>query len=394
MHFFSTCMVALGSVFSSIWIIVANSWQQTPAGHHIVPVLRDGSPWVVDGVPVLRAEIVDFGAMLLNPSTLHRLVHVWIGCLIAGGFFVMSISAWYLLKGHHREFALRSFKGALVLATLASVAALVSGHFQARNVYATQPAKLAALEGHFKTGPGDLTLFGVPDEQEARVHLKVALPGGLSFMLFEDFESPVAGLDRFRHEDRPRVLLPFASYHLMLGLGMFFIGVTLLACFLWWRGVLFEQRWLLWVFVFAVVGALAANEVGWVAAETGRQPWIVHPPVPHDEAGMLILNDAGVVEYDESLGLRTAHGLSKAIVAEQVVGSIVMFGVIYTLLFAVWIFVLNDKIQKGPEPAEGAPLREDEAGRFFDVARRRPAHSDSLTGAETGQPVRDPTQGE
>ena len=109
---------------------------------------------------------------------------------------------------------------------------------------------------------------------------------------------------------------------------------------------------------------------------------------------MLILNDAGVVEYDESLGLRTAHGLSKAIVAEQVVGSIVMFGVIYTLLFAVWIFVLNDKIQKGPEPVEGAPAREDEVRGFFDVAARRPAHSDSLTGDETGQPVRDPTQGE
>ena len=109
---------------------------------------------------------------------------------------------------------------------------------------------------------------------------------------------------------------------------------------------------------------------------------------------MLILNAAGVVEYDESLGLRTAHALSKAIVAEQVVGSIVMFGVIYTLLFAVWIFVLNDKIQKGPEPVKGTPSGRDDASGFFSVAARRPAHSDSLTSAETGQSVRDPTQGE
>jgi cytochrome d ubiquinol oxidase subunit I len=121
MHFFATCMVALGSIFSSIWIVVANSWQQTPAGSHIVPVLRDGVPWVIDGVPMMRAEIVDFWAMVLSPSSVHRLVHVWIGCFIMGGFFVMSISAWYLLRDRHREFAERSFNGALVLATLASL---------------------------------------------------------------------------------------------------------------------------------------------------------------------------------------------------------------------------------------------------------------------------------
>ena len=123
MHFFATCMVALGSIFSSVWIVVANSWQQTPAGSHIVPVLRDGVPWVVDGVPIMRAEIVDFWAMVLNPSSLQRLVHVWIGCFIMGGFFVMSISAWYLLKERHREFAEHSFKGALVMTALASLAA-------------------------------------------------------------------------------------------------------------------------------------------------------------------------------------------------------------------------------------------------------------------------------
>jgi cytochrome d ubiquinol oxidase subunit I len=376
-------MVALGSVFSSIWIVVANSWQQTPAGHHIVPVLRDGVPWVVNGNPVMRAEIVDFWSMVFNPSTVQRLVHVWIGALIMGGFFVMSISAWYLLRDRHREFALRSFRGALVLATLASLASLASGHLQARNVYETQPAKMAALEAHFETGRGDLTLFGLPDEEAETVRLKIAVPGGLSFLLFNDFETPVVGLDHFRPEDRPRVLIPFVSYHLMAGLGMFFIGLTLLACLLWWRGVLFQQRWLLWIFVFAVIGAVAANEAGWVSAETGRQPWIVHPPVPRDEAGLLLVNYAGVVEYDEGLGLRTAHAASRVIVANQVVGSMVMFGLIYGLLFAVWIFVLNDKIQKGPEPVAAEPSPGEEAARFLDVAARRPAHSDSLTGPET-----------
>jgi len=380
MHFFSTCMVALGSVFSSIWIIVANSWQQTPAGHHIVPLMRDGAPWVVDGIPMMRAEIVDFWAMVFNPSTVHRLVHVWMGSLIMGGFFVMSISAWYLLRDRRREFAVRSFRGALVLATGASLAMLVSGHFQARNVYETQPAKLAAFEGHFETGRGDMTLLGLPDEQQEVVHFELSLAGGLSFLLLDDFDAPVMGLDRFRPEDRPRVAIPFATYHLMVALGMFFIGVTLAACFFWWRGVLFQQRWLLWIFVFAVIGAVAANETGWVASETGRQPWIVHPPIAWEEDGTLRVNEAGVVEYDESLGLRTADAASPAIEADQVLGSIVMFGLIYSLLFAVWVFVLNDKIQKGPEPIEGE-RGEDEA--FLDAAARRPGHKDTLTSSKS-----------
>jgi len=386
MHFFSTCMVALGSVFSSIWIVVANSWQQTPAGHHVVPILRDGAPWVVNCTTMMRAEIVNFWSMVFNPSALHRLVHVWIGALIMGSFFVMSISAWYLLRGRHREFAIRSFRGALALATVASLASLASGHLQARNVYATQPAKMAAMEAHFETERGDLTLFGIPDEERETIRLKVAVPGAFGFLLFDDFEAPVVGLDRFRPEDRPKVMIPFATYHLMVGLGVFFIGLTLVACFLWYRGVLFEQRWLLWVFVFAVIGALAANQAGWVAAETGRQPWVVHPPLPRDEAGALILSRSGTVEYDESLGLRTSRAVSPVIGAGQVVGSMAMFGIIYASLLAVWIFVLNDKIQKGPEPLRRAGAPVDEAGGFLEVAARRPAHLDKLTGPESEKP--------
>ena len=131
MHFFATLMVSLGSIFSSIWIVVANSWQQTPAGHHVVPVLRDGVPLLRDGQPVMRAEITDFWAMVFNPSTVHRLVHVWIGAFLLGAFFVMSIAALYLLKGRHAEFARRSFDGGLVLATVSALARLVSGHGQA-----------------------------------------------------------------------------------------------------------------------------------------------------------------------------------------------------------------------------------------------------------------------
>jgi len=382
MHFFATCMVALGSIFSSIWIVVANSWQQTPTGHHIVPVMRDGVPWVVDGVPIMRAEIVDFWAMVLNPSSIHRLVHVWIGCFIMGAFFVMSISAWYLLRGRHRAFAERSFKGALMLGTLASLAALVSGDLQARNVHEHQPAKLAAVEAHFETGPADLSILGIPDPAAKRVDFDLAIPGGLSLMLYGDASAPVLGLDRFRPQDRPPVRIPFFAFHLMVGLGTFFIVLTLTACFFWWRGTLFRQRWLLWIFVFAVLGAVAANQAGWVVAEVGRQPWIVYPPMPRDAAGAPILDADGFVAYDAREGLRTADAVSPVLTADQVLGSIALFGLIYALLFAVWILVLNDKIQQGPEAHERDEelVRAGEGG-FVGAAARRVAHEDSLTEA-------------
>ena len=379
MHFFSTCMVALGSIFSSVWIVVANSWQQTPAGHHIVPLLRDGRPLVIDGEPVLRAEIVDFWALVFNPSTVHRLVHVWIGAFILGSFFIMSISAYYLLRRRHVEFARRSLEGALLFATIASLAAVVSGHFQARTVYRYQPAKLAAFEAHYRTGPADLSLIGVPDDAAERIRFNLAIPGGLSFLVHDDFDQPVVGLDRFRPADRPPVLLSFASYHVMIGLGSLFVVVTLLAAFLYWRRRLFETRWLLWVLVFAVAGPVIANELGWVAAEVGRQPWIVHPPVAWTEGGDLVVGPDGVVSYDESLGLRTADAVSPAVEASQVAASIAAFGFIYACLLAVWLYLLDKKIRHGPEPL-AAP---DAAGRegVVAVAARLQDHSDSLTGS-------------
>jgi cytochrome d ubiquinol oxidase subunit I len=381
MHFFSTCMVALGSIFSSIWIVVANSWQQTPAGHHIVPILRDGVPWVVDGEVMMRAEIVDFWAMVLNPSTIYRLSHVLVGCFLMGAFFVMSISAFYLLRNRHVEFARHSFRGALALGTVASIAALVGGHFQAKNVYRTQPAKLAAFEGHFETGPAALSLFGLPDEDEGRIRFDLAVPGGLSFLVHEDFHGDVVGLDKFRPEDRPPVVIPFFSYHVMIALGMFFIGLTLTGCWFLRRGTLFRSRRLLWTFVFAVGGALVANQAGWVAAEVGRQPWIVHPPVEWVD-GHLVVGVDGTVEYDETLGLRTSDAVSRAVSEDQVLASLVLFTVIYALLGATWIFLLDRKIRHGPEPVGPRPAARREG--FLDTAAERAGHGEPLTGGSRG----------
>lgn len=388
MHFFSTLMVALGSIFSSVWIVVANSWQQTPAGHHIVPVLRDGVPVIVNGEPLLRAEIVDFWAMVFNPSTIHRLVHVWIGAFIMGAFFVMSISAWYLLKRRHEEFARRSFDGALVLATVASLSALVSGHFQAESVYHHQPAKMAAFEGHFETGPGDLSLFGFPDEEAGTVHWNLAIPGGLSFLLHQDPSATVVGLDRFRPEDRPPVFLSFASYHVMIALGTFFAALTLLASFLRWRGRLYAQRWLLWVFVGAVVLPVVANELGWVAAEVGRQPWIVHPPVAWQPNGDLVVGADGFVAYDEKLGLRTLDAISPTVRAGEVLASLLGFGILYLGLGAVWVFVLDRKIKEGPGAhGHAAPVGAGSSGGTTAAPARREGGDPGPPRTGGGEPV-------
>ncbi|MBK9964937.1 MAG: cytochrome ubiquinol oxidase subunit I [Holophagales bacterium] len=381
MHFFSTLMVSLGSIFSSVWIIVANSWQQTPAGHHIVPVLRNGVPLVRNGEPVLRAEIVDFWALVFNPSSVHRLVHVWIGAFLVGAFFVMSIAAWYLLKGRHTEFARRSFDGGLALAAVSALAMFVSGHGQAGSVYRHQPAKLAAFEGHYRTGPADMNLFGFPDDSAQSVRYGVAIPGGLGLLLHGDPSKPVVGLDRFRPEDRPPVGITFQSYHVMVGLGTLFVGLTLLAAFFRWRGTLYQTRWLLWLFVPAVLLPIVGNELGWVAAEVGRQPWIVHPKVTWTADGSdLVVGPAGYVVYDEREGLRTLDAASPNVTAGQVLGSLVGFGLIYLALGAVWVFILDRKIKHGPEEPPGdSPAVPDGA---LAAAGLRAGHEGRMTGGD------------
>ena len=327
-HFFATIMVAVGSMFSAVWIVIANSWQQTPAGYHIVPVEGDGHIG-------FRAEVTDFWAMVFNPSSVDRLTHVLVGALILGGFFVMSISAWYLLKRKHEDVARRSFTVGLFVAAVASLGALLTGHVSAQGVARNQPAKLAAMEAHFhtETGPTGLYVFGWPVPSEEKVY-GLQIPYMLTFLAFDNFTTPVTGLDHFPKEDHPPVWLTFQAFHLMVGLGTLFVALTWFAMFLLWRRALFQKRWLLWIFVFAVIGPYIANQAGWITAEVGRQPWVVYPSVQN-----------GV----EMMGLRTAEGVSESVRAGQVLWSIIMFGLIYFLLFCVWVWVMNEKIKHGPE---------------------------------------------
>jgi len=317
-HFFSTLMVTLGSMFSAIWIVVANSWQQTPTGYRI-----EGQ-----GLNA-RAIITDFWAMVFNPSSVERIMHVWIGAFIAGAFLVLSISAYYILKKKYLEFAHSSFKIALVIATVSSLAQLVAGHASADVVAEYQPTKLAALEGHFeKDAPADMYLLGYIDTKEGKtIGLKV--PGGLSFLTHGDFSAPVKGLNNFKAEDRPGALnIVFQSYHIMISIGMFMIALTVFACWLWYKNTLFEKRWLMHVFMWSVLLPQIANQAGWFAAETGRQPWVVYKL------------------------LRTSQALSQAVTANQVIFSLILFTVVYVLLFALFIYLLNKKIKHGPTNGE------------------------------------------
>lgn len=313
-HFISTIGVFFGSMFSAVWIVVANSWQQTPAGYHIVG----------EGVEA-RAEIVDFWAMVFNPSSVDRLMHVWLGAFLAGAFLVLSVHAYYILKNRHVELSKKAFKIALVIATIFSLGQLFTGHRSAEVVAEHQPAKLAALEGHFDSlAVGDMYLFGWVNKKEQTV-TGVKIPGGLSFLTHWDFEEPVKGLNYFPEDERPTALNAiFQFYHLMVAIGMFLIALTLFTCFQWWRGRLFEQKWLLWVFVFAVLAPQIANQVGWFSAEMGRQPWVVY--------GLL----------------RTSDALSKVVTANQVLFSLILFFIIYTILFMLFIYLLTKKIQHGP----------------------------------------------
>jgi cytochrome d ubiquinol oxidase subunit I len=377
-HFFAALMVSLGSMFSAVWIIVANSWQQTPAGHHIVQMTRDGQPWFdAAGHPVMRAELVDYWAVVFNPSTVDRLIHTLIGAFILGAFFIMSISAYYLLRRRHEDFARRSFSGALVFATVFSLAQAVSGDFNARMVAHEQPDKLAAFEGHFTTGPGDLSIFGWPDVDIRQTRFKIAIPGLLSFLVHGDSHAAVTGLDEVPRQYWPPVLVAFLTYHAMVGIGCFFIGLTLFAALLRVRKTLFAKRWLLWIFVFTVLPAIAANELGWMAAEVGRQPWVVHPRILRDDEGNPLLNQHGFIQYRIEEGLLTSKAVSEAVDSAQVLSSIIMFGVAYTLLLAIWITVLTHKIHVGPIPVQ-LPARTTAPG-LAAAAAAMVSHADSMS---------------
>ncbi len=313
-HWFSMLMVAVGATLSAFWIIVANSWQQTPAG------------FAVQGG---RAEMIDFWAVVFNPSTGPRFFHTMVACWIAGALLTAGISAWLILRNRCVQIVGKTLKLALIVGLIASVMALFpSGHHHAVQVAQTQPEKLAAMEGiiHGQNG-APLTLFGIPSEDPPRLSHAISVPGALSWLVSGDADAHVAGIEDLREAGHPTppFVLTFLSFHLMVWLGFFFIALTALGVFLLVRRKLHGARWYLRLLLWSIPLPLVACEVGWIVAEVGRQPWVVYRV------------------------LKTADAFSTNVGGGEILFSICMFGLIYLFLGALYVFLLVKQINQGPE---------------------------------------------
>ncbi len=311
----ASLLVALGSTISAFWILAANSWMQTPAGF-----LRAGN----------RLEMADFASVLFNPSMLPRFFHTIAASLATAAFFVLGVGSWYMLKGTHREFAERTVRFALAAALVLSLAQLGTGHWHAVQVAHTQPEKLAAVEGLFESGPrAPALVFGIPDEEARTVRAAVRVPGLLSLMAFGDLDAEVKGLDAFPREEWPPVLLTFLSFHGMVAIGALLIVATAAGMFLQRKGKMDPQTGLgrryLRLLVCMIPLPFVANELGWITAEVGRQPWAVYRV------------------------LRTSDSATRGLPAWQVLASLIAFAVVYAILLAIWLMALRDIIRKGPE---------------------------------------------
>lgn len=325
-YYLATWLVVIGAHLSALWIIIANSWMQTPAGYK-----------VVDNVPRLD----DFFAAALNPSTLPRYVHTVAATWTMGGFLVTAICAWYMLRRKHLWMVRRSIGPALVLAFVASLAMPFLGHWSAQEAGHHQPVKMAAFEGVYEDENGaPMTLVGYTDVGTDTTY-GIKVPRLLSLLLYNDPNHKVEGLNDVPASDRPPIEISFQSYHLMVAVGMLMILIALVALVQHRRGKLETSRWLLIVLVPAVILPEIAIMSGWTAAEVGRQPWIVQ--------GLL----------------RTADAFSPTVSAAEIATSLTIFALIYLVLFVAWLRIVVRTIAAGPtlERVETRPHK----------ARRHPA---------------------
>jgi cytochrome d ubiquinol oxidase subunit I len=321
-YWWSAFLVFLGAHLSGLWILIANSWMQTPAGFKL-----EGG----------RAVLTNFFQAALNHSTVVRFIHTVLAGWITGSLLAAGIAAWFLLRGLHRERARLLLKVALVLFVVTSLLQLFSGHAHSIQVATTQPEKMAAFEALWKTQKGaPMSVFGLPDGGKEMTYLSVKVPKFLSLLIHFDADAEVIGLDAFPRGERPPVFVPFASYHLMILLWALFGLMALSGIVLLLRKKWAETRWFLRALVVAIPLPYLANEVGWVAAEVGRQPWAVHRI------------------------LRTAEAASGVVPAGNILFSLIMFALIYALIGAIGMIILIRIIRQGPEETVA---QESEGGR-------------------------------
>jgi cytochrome bd ubiquinol oxidase subunit I len=317
LHFLATCMVALGTLISTFWIISANSWMHTPTGHRIV-----------DGV----FFPVDWWQIVFNPSFPLRLAHMTLAAFITTCFVIGGVSATYLLRQRHREAAQLMLKLAICFAAIAVPLQVVIGDLHGLKVRDTQPMKLAAMEGHWETQRGaPLLLFAWPDEQRETNRYEVSIPKLGSLILTHDIDGEIAGLKEVAPQDRPPVAPVFFGFRVMVGIGLMMLALVTVSAWQWRRGKLFESRTLLRAWMLMAPAGFIAVLAGWYTTEIGRQPYVIY-------------------------GLMRTSQAATDIDAGSVMTSLIVFATVYLFVFISGAYYLLKLLRKGPQPVEPALL--------------------------------------
>ncbi|QDX30397.1 cytochrome ubiquinol oxidase subunit I [Dickeya poaceiphila] len=316
LHFFATCMVALGTIISTFWILASNSWMQTPQGYEIH-----------NGVVVP----VDWLAVIFNPSFPYRLLHMATAAFLASAFFVGASAAWHLLRRNDTPAIRKMLSMALWMALIVAPIQALLGDMHGLNTLKYQPAKIAAIEGHWDNPPGEptpLILIGLPDMAQETTHYALKVPYLGSLILTHSLDKQVPALKRFPKEERPNSPVVFWSFRIMVGLGMLMVLLGVIGLWLRWRQRLYQSRPFLWFTLLMGPSGLIAILAGWFTTEVGRQPWVVY--------GLQRTRDAV-----------SAHGdLQMSI-------SLLLFIAVYLSVFGVGYVYLARLIKKGPQPGDG-----------------------------------------
>ncbi|MCM1001174.1 MAG: cytochrome ubiquinol oxidase subunit I [Wolbachia endosymbiont of Melophagus ovinus] len=310
MHFVSTCIVAVGTLISAFWILAANSWMQTPAGFSVG---EDGLLYPTNWLEVI-----------FNPSFPYRFVHMVAAAYLTTAFVVGGVGAFYLWKKRHISQAKIMLSMATFMVALTAPFQLLVGDIHGLNTLKHQPAKIAAMEGIWKTEKGaDLRLFAYPDQQNEINHYEIKVPNLASLILTHDFLGEVKGLKEWKKEDRPPVIWVFWSFRIMVGIGFLMIMIGLISAIQYFRGRLFQSCFLHGWWMLMMSSGFIALLAGWFTTEIGRQPYTVY----------------GI--------LRTIESFSPAITGPQVAWSLIAFIVMYILIFGASSYYILKLIYKG-----------------------------------------------